>query len=117
MKRIAIVDDCPIVRGVLRFMIPNAECNLFCYSDPTELLSDVNSNKWDAVITDYDMPQLNGYELVKAIRKISPDTKVIMLSANRKIPKTHPDIYTYIVALLFKPFSRSTLLQAVRTIF
>lgn len=110
----AVVDDCIIVRTIVKFMIPKSDWKVVCYSDSQDLVNDIDKEEWDAVITDFDMPGHSGYELARILKRFSPSTKLIMISANRKIPTIHPDIHNWVEALLFKPFSRSTLVQAIK---
>lgn len=41
----------------------------------------VKANKFDFVITDIILPQINGFELCKIIRRVQPDIPIIMLTA------------------------------------
>jgi len=40
-----------------------------------------NPKAYDIVITDVRMPEMNGFEVVRAIKKINPDVKVVMTSS------------------------------------
>lgn len=116
MRRMAVLDDCIMVRTIVKFMIPKSDWEVVCYSDPQDLVRDIEDGEWDAIVTDYDMPGLTGYEMVRISKRFSPKTKLIMISANRKIPTLHPDINKWVEALLFKPFTRSTLVQAIESL-
>jgi DNA-binding response OmpR family regulator len=41
----------------------------------------INSHTYDLIITDVILPQMNGFELCKEIRKVQPDVPIIMLTA------------------------------------
>lgn len=41
----------------------------------------VKANKFDFIITDIILPQINGFELCKIIRRVQPDIPIIMLTA------------------------------------
>ena len=116
MRRMAVIDDCVIVRAMVKFMIPKSDWEVVCYSDPQDLVNDLENGHWDAIITDYNMPGLNGYDLVRMSKRYSPETKVIMIRANRQIPNQHPDILNWVESLLFKPFSRASLVNAIKSI-
>lgn len=85
-----------------------------CYADPVKVLADMPHENWDAIITDYDMPNSNGYELSRAAK--AKNIKVIMLTANRKVLQLHPDLPSLVEKLLYKPFKRSTLIEALKAL-
>jgi len=50
------------------------------YQDPREALRRARTTVFDAVITDYMMPEINGLELLQELRDIQPDTIRILLT-------------------------------------
>ena len=67
-----------------------------------------------AVITDMMMPSMDGTELVRAIRAIDPDVKIIAMSGllgEKDSPET-----AGIDEFLVKPFTTERLLQTLRTV-
>ena len=42
---------------------------------------------FDAVLLDYQMPEMNGHELAREIRRLRPETPIIMFSGNEIIPE------------------------------
>lgn len=89
------------------------------FTDPTQALEDfkVEPTKYSIVVTDINMPKMNGIELIKAIAKINPATKFIVMTAydslenqvSAQIPTiTHQDI-------LRKPFSLVALCSRVKS--
>lgn len=114
MKNLVVVDDCIFIRSIVKFLIPKENWKVTCYADPAKVLSDMPNENWDALITDYDMPNSNGYELSCAAK--AKNIKVIMLTANRKVLQLHPDLPTVVERLLYKPFKRSTLIEALKAL-
>ncbi|MCE5270121.1 response regulator [bacterium] len=51
------------------------------FTDPQKALAAARSGGFDLVITDYEMPRLDGLEVLRQIRQISPATPVILMSA------------------------------------
>jgi CheY-like chemotaxis protein/predicted regulator of Ras-like GTPase activity (Roadblock/LC7/MglB family) len=47
----------------------------------SDALEKVKENPYELIITDYMMPTMDGLELAKAVREISPETKVILITA------------------------------------
>ena len=80
--RILVYDDSDVMRESLRTllfeepgfeviaMLPNAET----------IETDISELKPDVVLMDIDMPEVNGVEAVKRIRKFSPQLPIIMLT-------------------------------------
>ncbi len=69
--------------------------------------------KPDIVITDIQMPEINGMELMKIIRMHNPGVRTIYISGdmNRFRPILEEEVTRYDVRLLQKPFSKSELMK------
>jgi len=51
------------------------------FTDPLKALEAALSSEFQLVITDYEMPRMDGLEVLRRIREISPGTPVILMSA------------------------------------
>ncbi len=70
-KTILIVDDSKLVLTQISILLSSQNLNCIQCLDGEEAwkyLNNANAKKIDLVITDYEMPNMNGYELVKNIR-------------------------------------------------
>ncbi len=79
---IVIVDDHPIVIEGLRMMLKSQSFfNVTgSFTSGLEIISFIQSHKVDIILLDITLPDANGTELCREIKKISPDTSVIMFS-------------------------------------
>lgn len=81
-KRVLFVDDEPmVIKGLMRML--RAERDNFIASfalSGHEALSLLVKEHFDVVVTDINMPQMNGLELLSEIKKLYPDTVRIILS-------------------------------------
>jgi len=68
-KRILVVDDSITVREVQRQLLSNAGYEVELAVDGMDGYDTVRQGEFDLVITDIDMPRLNGIELVRMIKK------------------------------------------------
>ena len=41
----------------------------------------INARKYELVISDIRMPQMNGYELIKEVKKVKPKVKIFFITA------------------------------------
>jgi two-component system chemotaxis response regulator CheY len=69
MATILTVDDSPSIRQMIKVVLGPAGHNVLEASDGAQGLEAAKSAKPDLVITDLNMPVMNGMELIKALRK------------------------------------------------
>ena len=79
--RILIVEDEKSMREVLKILLEGERYEVVSASDGLEGLSCLANDIFDLVITDIKMPKVDGFELLKKTKEISPDTIVIMITA------------------------------------
>jgi two-component system chemotaxis response regulator CheY len=69
-KRILAVDDSPSVRQMVRLTLAGAGYDIVEASDGAEGLNKARANTHDMVVTDLNMPVLNGLGLIRELRKL-----------------------------------------------
>ncbi len=83
MYHIAVVDDHTILLDGLRWVVsqlPFVE-SVSAYSDARLLVEALNQGvKVDLVITDLQMPDLSGHELISILKKEHPDIKILVMT-------------------------------------
>jgi CheY-like chemotaxis protein len=119
-RSILLVDDeLDIVNSVRRWL-EAAGFKVYGFTDPLQALEyfQNNSNNVDLVLSDIRMRKLDGYELVKKIKAIHPQTKVVFMTAlefNEELSKTLPSIK--IDGFLLKAGSLENLVNTIKTVF
>jgi DNA-binding NtrC family response regulator len=92
--------------------------SVFTFNDSLEALKHFTNNKeqYILVICDLMMPKLNGLDLVKKIKQISPKTRIMITSCYEIEPgELQIDIDKGIIDnIIEKPISMNTLLQEVK---
>lgn len=78
--RILVVDDDPHIRDIIRFACEKAGMKTTCAADGAEALRMFRAPGCDLVVLDIGMPEMDGLEVCREIRKTS-DTPVLFLSA------------------------------------
>lgn len=82
-KIIYVVDDSPVIRTLIsNCLIEEGFKNVIMCENGKDAITKIEQNKVDMVITDFDMPEMNGEELVDFLRqKYGNDIIIIVLSA------------------------------------
>ena len=70
--RVLVAEDNPINQATLRNQLEQLGCTVTVASDGADALSLWPLTQYDALLTDVNMPKLNGYELASALRARAP---------------------------------------------
>ncbi|MEQ8222049.1 MAG: response regulator transcription factor [Candidatus Eremiobacterota bacterium] len=82
MIKILIVDDHPVVRKGLKQIMEETK-NITVVDEAEtgqEVLKKVKKNKYDVVLLDISLPDMNGLEVLRALKSEYPEINVLMLS-------------------------------------
>lgn len=79
-RRILVVDDEDALRTVLSAELNSEGYEVGTAADGMEAVSELQKMKYDLVLLDIKMPNMNGFEVLKVIKEKHPGTKVIMLT-------------------------------------
>lgn len=108
VRRVLVVDDQFINRTILeRQLVPCGITVTLCRS-AAEALKSVQSNSFDAILTDYEMPDMNGMGLARALREQGIQTPVILLTSNPSVCRNELG-FDQLASVLQKPILRADL--------
>lgn len=112
-KTILIVDDEPLIPRILSRASGLTGYSIETFDDPKAALDRYKQGGIDLVITDRQMPYMDGYELTQAIIAHDPKAKVVMITgmANRK--ELDSAIDAGCVGVVAKPFDLRTIEQVI----
>ncbi len=79
---ILVAEDNAINQLILRDQLQELGCTVALASNGEEALSLWQKDTFDVVLSDVNMPRLNGYELAKALRRLGCGTPIIGATAN-----------------------------------
>jgi len=80
-KRILMVEDAQPLAEVIRSMLKFEGHEVESATNGKDALAVYEPGKFDLVITDYQMPRMNGLELAEAIKTRSGDQQVLLVTA------------------------------------
>lgn len=80
-ERVLVVDDERSMREFLEIMLEKDGFEVDCVKNGAEALQSIQQNRYDLVITDIRMQPVDGLEVLRRCKEISPSTAVIIISA------------------------------------
>lgn len=114
---ILIVDDSTTMQRIIKNTLHKLGLNnVSLANDGVEAWNLIQLNDYNLLITDWNMPNMNGLELVKAVRSKNTDLPIIMVTTEggrAEIMKAlHAGVNNYIV----KPFTPQTLKDKLESV-
>ncbi len=80
-EKLLIVEDEPGMNEILRILLESDGYNVKSAMDGEEGIELLKKDIFDLVITDIKMPGVDGFEVLRKAKELSPDTLVIMVTA------------------------------------
>ena len=114
MKRILVVDDEKSIRITLRAFLSEEGYTVQVAEDADQAKKILQDNAFDLVITDIILPRTSGVDLLKTVRELSPNTKVIMMTGEPTAKTSHDSMRLAAFDYLVKPIGKDVILKVVR---
>lgn len=117
-KRVLVVDDSATVRKVLQDALSGAGYEVTEAENGVQALECAEDANFDLLMTDLNMPQMDGFELVREFRKLEGYrfTPTIMLTTEMDIQKKTECFEVGVSGWLNKPFETKQILQIIKII-
>jgi len=107
---ILIVDDNALNLKITERVLKNNGAKCITAINGRQAIEKTKTWKFCCILMDVNMPELNGYETSKEIRKQNPDIPIILLSAS---PEEDIDITNDINGIITKPYIHSVFIDKV----
>ncbi len=118
-KTIVIVDDSESIRELLKMMLEEEGFHLLVGKDGKDALKFFNGHQpIDLLLTDLHMPNMNGMELIKAVREI-PDFRympILFLTTETKLETKKEAKEAGATGWITKPFDKERLLSVIKKV-
>ena len=119
--QILVIDDDPDVRGMVCRMLESEGHDVIDAVDGVDGMRKIKTKpEIEVVITDLIMPEKEGIETIRELKRDFPETKILAISGGGK---SDPDNYLRIAkamgahSTLSKPFVKQDLIDAVQNLF
>ena len=113
VNSVMILDDEPIVCERLRSTLEKVNLDIETFIDPNEAIKRFAEKKFQILITDLKMKELDGIEVLKLVQKVSPKTKVIIITGFATVEKAREALKIGAYDFIAKPFKLSQLRDLV----
>jgi DNA-binding NtrC family response regulator len=112
--RILVVDDNKDFADVLCDILKsNQYIADSCYGGK-HAIELVTASKFDIVFLDISMPEMNGVEALKEIKKVRPDSMVVMMTGFPMDELAHKAIEEKAADIIYKPFEIDKILNLIK---
>ena len=117
-KKILIVDDEPDVNLALKMALEGNSFEVDAFDNALSVLENFRKGLYDLLILDIKMPNMNGFQLYREIKKIDDKVKICFLTAGEMYHGAYADIFNELDTNCFirKPMENQKLLKRINEI-
>ena len=113
--KILIVDDEEKIRKLLAYALRKQDLDVTSAGSGQEALALMVEKNIDILVTDVRMPEMDGLELARRVRKQNPNVQIIIISAHSDIDSALEALKVGAVDFLRKPVDPKVLLLAINS--
>jgi two-component system chemotaxis response regulator CheY len=115
-KTVLIVDDSASMRQLVTFALKDAGYEVMAATDGRDALNKLNGTKIELVITDLNMPEMDGIEFIKQMRTAGSYkfTPIVMLTTESQESKKQEGKNAGASGWIVKPFTPEQLIDVVK---
>ena len=115
--KLLLVDDHQILIDGIKNMLEDSDNYIIIEAESSVSAMEIlNNSKIDIIITDIQMPEEDGIELIKKVKKIYPDIKIVVLSMHDEKSIVMEAINLGVNAYLLKNISQKKLITALEKV-
>ena len=115
-KTALVVDDSPTMRQMVTFTLTNAGFTVLEAENGKDAVSKISgTTKMDLVVTDLNMPEMDGIALIKELRKLAAFKfiPILMLTTESAVDKKQAGKEAGATGWIVKPFNPDVLMKTI----
>ena len=113
--KVLIVDDSKTVHFFIKGLLPD-EFDFSDAFDGVQAVDILDKETFDIILLDWEMPNLNGFETLKAVRAKGIETPVIMVTSVNKMENIAASLEAGANEYIMKPFTKEILAEKLETV-
>jgi FixJ family two-component response regulator len=110
---IAVVDDDPSILKSLEYLLESADHSVLAFTSAAAMLESGCLAKIDCVISDIDMPAMDGFDLSQAVNDARPELPIVLITGHPEMLDRLPPMDARHHLVFKKPFDGQELLTAI----
>jgi CheY-like chemotaxis protein len=116
-KSILVVDDEPDITTIIKIALQRSGWAVKEFTNPLLALKhfELNSIEYDIILSDIRMPDMNGFDLVRKVKAINPQVKILLMTAfemqKSELEKVLPSVK--VDGLIQKPVSMREMITII----
>ena len=116
MKKILLVDDENLILYSLSATLKHDGSEVTAVANGKDAMGEIGRLPYNICFLDVNLPDANGYDLLKAMQQISPATRIIMMSAIDPSDEQLRYLHKNACHFLPKPFDLEKVLSLVKNL-
>jgi CheY-like chemotaxis protein len=104
MKKILVVDDEYLISRSLSAAFKDGQTGVMTASDGEAALKAINENSFDLCFLDVYLPDINGLDIMKTLKRRSPGTQIVIMTASEITEEMMKSVQESARLLISKPF-------------
>ena len=113
-QKILVVDDEEHIRRLCAEVLQQDNYSVLCFSNALEALRAASQEPFDLLLTDINMPEMDGLELVQAIKEIQKDITAVVMTGFGTVDNVIQCLHLGAHGFLVKPFSYFELIRSIK---
>lgn len=114
--KVLVIDDDIELLDKIRITLSYSGITVKTFSNPYKAVDAFKTDKYDAVITDINIPEMNGLQVLKAVHNLDPSACVIILTGHPEEDVKESAMSSGAYAFLSKPLDIEELIQILSKI-
>ena len=114
-RTIAVVDDEPTVLKAISQSLASLDCSVSTFVTPLACLETIREKPFDVLISDINMPGMDGIALLKELKQIRPLMPVVLITGYGDIPLAVRAVKEGAFDFLEKPLDEQTFIPVIES--
>lgn len=114
-QHVFFLDDDPHLHRVVRRILEGAGIRISCFADPVTCIATLRCQQCSLLITDLKMPEMDGIEVLKEVKRLAPWVPVLVISGYGDIPAVVEVVKAGAVDFIEKPLDKAGFVRRIES--